>query len=93
MRRDRKSNDSQKCQWQLPWVSDNLYDLYRIAYIEFADKESSLKAKHLNESLFKGRQLTVEPKRKNVPGRGRGSAIGFNPRGAQNPLNMFLGML
>ena len=27
-----------------------------------------MKAKHLNESLFKGRQLTVEPKRKNIRG-------------------------
>jgi len=26
-----------------------------MAYIEFANKESSIKAKHLNESLFKGR--------------------------------------
>jgi polyadenylate-binding protein 2 len=41
------------------------------AYIEFANKESALKAKHLNESLFRGRQLTVEPKRKNKPGMGR----------------------
>ena len=44
----------------------------RQAYIEFASKESSMKAKHLNESLFKGRQLTVEPKRKNIRGMSRG---------------------
>lgn len=53
------------------------------AYIEFANKESSLKAKHLNESLFRGRQLTVEPKRKNIRGMGRGSSYrgrGGNPR-------------
>ena len=31
-----------------------------------------MKAKHLNESLFKGRQLTVEPKRKNIRGMSRG---------------------
>jgi polyadenylate-binding protein 2 len=71
-----------------------LPNLFRIAYIEFADKESSLKAKHLNESLFKGRQLTVEPKRKNVPGRGRGNGMmGFNGRGANNPINMLFGMM
>ena len=49
---------------------------YRYAYIEFVDKESSIKAKHLNESLFKGRQLTVLPKRKNERGMGRGGGMG-----------------
>lgn len=41
-----------------------------------------MKAKHLNESLFRGRQLTVEPKRKNIRGMGRGSHRGQrgNPR-------------
>jgi len=34
-----------------------------------------MKAKHLNESLFKGRQLTVEPKRKNIRGMSRGGGI------------------
>lgn len=34
-----------------------------------------MKAKHLNESLFKGRQLTVEPKRKNIRGMGRGGGF------------------
>ena len=55
----------------------------RFAFIEFASKESSIKAKHLNESLFKGRQLTVMPKRKNKPGmsRGRGFGGGGNPMG------------
>ena len=47
----------------------------RQAYIEFASKESSMKAKHLNESLFKGRQLTVEPKRKNIRGMSRGGGF------------------
>ena len=46
-------------------------------YIEFANKESSIKARHLNESLFKGRQLTVVPKRKNKPGMGSGGRGGF----------------
>lgn len=52
---------------------------YRQAYIEFNNKESSLKAKHLNESLFRGRQLTVEPKRKPIRGMGRGNS--FRGRG------------
>jgi len=59
-----------------------------IAYIEFANKESSIKAKHLNETLFRGRQLTVLAKRKNRPGMGRGGG-GFNARG-QNPMAMML---
>lgn len=41
---------------------------FSYAYIEFVDCESSKKAILLNESLFKGRDLTVIPKRKNVPG-------------------------
>lgn len=51
---------------------------YRFAYIEFQNKEGAQKAKHLNESLFKGRQITVAAKRKNVHGRGRGGARGKN---------------
>eukprot|EP01116_Phalansterium_solitarium_P018569 TRINITY_DN496_c0_g1_i2.p1 TRINITY_DN496_c0_g1~~TRINITY_DN496_c0_g1_i2.p1 ORF type:complete len:236 (+),score=51.13 TRINITY_DN496_c0_g1_i2:51-710(+) len=47
------------------------------AYLEFAEKDSVGNAVLLNESLFKGRQLKVNPKRTNVPGmngggRGRG---------------------
>lgn len=64
---------------------------FRFAYIEFADKESSVKAKHLNESLFKGRQLTVMPKRKNKPGMGRGGGFGMNPRG--NPMAMMMTLM
>jgi polyadenylate-binding protein 2 len=45
-----------------------------------------MKAKHLNESLFHGRQLTVEPKRKNIRGMGRGG--GFS-RGRGNPRALF----
>ena len=40
-------------------------------YIEFANKEAAIKARVLDESLFRGRQITVEPKRKNKPGMGR----------------------
>jgi polyadenylate-binding protein 2 len=62
----------------------------RIAYIEFADKESAIKAKLLNESLFKGRQLSVESKRKNIRGMSRGG-IGFGGRGgAGNPMAMMM---
>lgn len=63
----------------------------RLAYIEFANKESAIKAKHLNESLFKGRQLTVIPKRKNKPGMGSGRG-GFNSRGA-NPMALMLALM
>ena len=44
------------------------------AYIEFAEQESAVRSKILNESLFKGRQITVIPKRKNVPHRGSAAA-------------------
>jgi hypothetical protein len=64
---------------------------FRIAYIEFASRESALKAKHLNESLFKGRQLTVMPKRKNKPGMGSARG-GFNTRGA-NPMALMMAIM
>merc|ERR1711939_133764 len=38
------------------------------AYIEFADSDSATNALVLNETLFKGRQLKVTPKRTNLPG-------------------------
>ena len=38
-----------------------------------------MKSKRLNETLFKGRQITIMPKRKNIPGRGRGGFRGKNP--------------
>ncbi|CAI2379882.1 unnamed protein product [Moneuplotes crassus] len=48
------------------------------AYIEFETTESVDKAIELmNDTLFKGRQITVLKKRKNLPGRGRG---GFRSR-------------
>ncbi len=47
-----------------------------------------MKAKRLSDSLFKGRQITVIPKRKNVPGRGRGGG-----RGGKNPMLQLVGML
>ncbi|XP_046577405.1 polyadenylate-binding protein 2-B-like [Haliotis rubra] len=61
------------------------------AYIEFADKDSVATAMALDDSLFRGRQIKVSPKRTNRPGisstnrfprsRGRGRGRGFNPRG------------
>ena len=51
------------------------------------NKEGAIKAKHLNESLFKGRQLTVMAKRKNVPGRGHRSQGGGR---GQNPMMMMM---
>lgn len=38
------------------------------AYIEFADKDSVQTAMALDESLFRGRQIKVSPKRTNRPG-------------------------
>eukprot|EP01118_Nematostelium_gracile_P016290 TRINITY_DN6708_c0_g1_i1.p1 TRINITY_DN6708_c0_g1~~TRINITY_DN6708_c0_g1_i1.p1 ORF type:complete len:182 (+),score=64.91 TRINITY_DN6708_c0_g1_i1:132-677(+) len=61
-----------------------LYDKFTghpkgFAYVEFAEKDSVANAVLLNETLFKGRQLKVIPKRTNVPGmnRGRGGRGGF----------------
>ena len=52
-----------------------MYSMCSQAYIEFSNKESSLKAKHLNESLFRGRQLTVDSKRKPIRGMSRGGGM------------------
>ena len=47
------------------------------AYIEFEKEESVEKSiELLNDSLFKGRQITVMKKRKNLPGKGRGGFRG-----------------
>jgi len=37
------------------------------AFIEFDTSEAKEKAKTLNDSLFKGRQIKVEDKRRNIP--------------------------
>ncbi|KAK9459421.1 uncharacterized protein V1516DRAFT_679867 [Lipomyces oligophaga] len=53
------------------------------AYVEFAEPSFVANALVLNESLFRGRNLKVVPKRTNVPGmsarrgRGRGRGRGF----------------
>ncbi|CAN0066466.1 polyadenylate-binding protein 2 isoform X2 [Petromyzon marinus] len=63
------------------------------AYIEFSEKESIRTAMALDDSLFRGRQIKVLPKRTNRPGisstdrgfprfrGGRGGRAGFAPRG------------
>ncbi|XP_074599115.1 polyadenylate-binding protein 2-B-like isoform X2 [Brevipalpus obovatus] len=51
------------------------------AYIEFADKDSVQTAMALDDSLFKGRQIKVNPKRTNTPGMSltnRGGGRGFS---------------
>lgn len=70
------------------FIQDN-EPIFSYAYIEFANIESAMRAKHLNESLFKGRQLTVANKRKNIAGRGRGMGFG-GMRGANNPMAMMM---
>ena len=76
------------------------------AYIEFDSVEAAKKSKGLDESLFKGRQLTVLDKRKNLPKlgnkikrggqavRGRGKQPNYMMRGGrgglQNPQMMML---
>ncbi|KEY69986.1 hypothetical protein S7711_04004 [Stachybotrys chartarum IBT 7711] len=55
------------------------------AYVEFAEPSLVAQALVLNESLFKGRNIKVTPKRTNVPGmsrgRGRGGFRGGGGRG------------
>ncbi|XP_066923593.1 polyadenylate-binding protein 2-B-like isoform X1 [Clytia hemisphaerica] len=63
------------------------------AFVEFADKESVENSVTLSDTLFKGRQIKVTPKRTNIPGisttnrgfrargRGRGrGGFGYSPR-------------
>jgi hypothetical protein len=58
------------------------------AYIEFASKDSVMKAKMHNDSLFKGRQITVIDKRKNKPGMGHGGMRAHN-----NPMAQMLSVM
>jgi len=50
------------------------------AYVEFADKDSTDTAMALDDSLFRGRQIKVMPKRTNKPGI---SSTNRPPRGAR----------
>eukprot|EP00735_Rhodelphis_limneticus_P015037 TRINITY_DN917_c0_g1::TRINITY_DN917_c0_g1_i1::g.16135::m.16135 TRINITY_DN917_c0_g1::TRINITY_DN917_c0_g1_i1::g.16135 ORF type:complete len:231 (+),score=20.18,sp/Q28ZX3/PABP2_DROPS/51.79/3e-54,RRM_1/PF00076.17/4.2e-17,RRM_6/PF14259.1/3.7e-13,RRM_5/PF13893.1/1.8e-09,DUF812/PF05667.6/0.028,DUF972/PF06156.8/0.044,DUF4055/PF13264.1/0.17 TRINITY_DN917_c0_g1_i1:44-694(+) len=56
------------------------------AYVEFADKESVPNALVMNETLFRGRQLKVSPKRTNVPGFARGRGGRGRGRGGPGPM-------
>lgn len=51
----------------------------RYAYVEFTEPGLVPQALVLNESIFKGRNIKVVPKRTNLPGmsRGRGGRGGF----------------
>jgi len=53
------------------------------AYVEFTEPSLVAQALVLNESVFRGRNLKVVPKRTNLPGltRGRGGRGGFRGRG------------
>ncbi|SPO06662.1 related to polyadenylate-binding protein 2 (Poly(A)-binding protein 2) [Cephalotrichum gorgonifer] len=54
------------------------------AYVEFTEPSLVAHALVLNESLFKGRNIKVVPKRTNVPGMGRGRGRGgFGGRGGR----------
>ncbi|KWU41724.1 RNA-binding domain-containing protein, partial [Rhodotorula sp. JG-1b] len=63
------------------------------AYVEFAEPSLVQNAVLLDQSMFRGRQLKVTPKRTNVPGfnqRGRGRGRGgyrggYQPRGGYSP--------
>ncbi|KFA62833.1 hypothetical protein S40285_03795 [Stachybotrys chlorohalonatus IBT 40285] len=69
------------------------------AYVEFAEPSLVAQALVLNESLFKGRNIKVTPKRTNVPGmsrgRGRGGfrggGRGFGGRGGFPPRGGYRG--
>ncbi|CAK7240136.1 MAG: hypothetical protein STHCBS139747_001573 [Sporothrix thermara] len=51
------------------------------AYVEFSEPSLVAQALVLNESVFKGRNIKVVPKRTNVPGMSRGRGRGGFPRG------------
>ena len=59
--------------------------LYSYAYVEFTEPSLVAQALVLNESVFKGRNIKVVPKRTNIPGmsrgRGRGGLRGGGGRG------------
>lgn len=49
---------------------------YRYAYVEFTEPSLVAQALVLNESVFKGRNIKVTPKRTNIPGMSRGGRGG-----------------
>jgi polyadenylate-binding protein 2 len=48
----------------------------RYAYVEFSEPNLVAQALVLNDSVFKGRNIKVEPKRTNIPGMSRGRGRG-----------------
>ncbi len=48
----------------------------RYAYVEFSEPNLVAQALVLNDSVFKGRNIKVEPKRTNIPGMTRGRGRG-----------------
>lgn len=59
--------------------------LIRYAYVEFTEPSLVAQALVLNESVLKGRNIKVTPKRTNVPGMSRGRGRGGFPRGRGFP--------
>jgi polyadenylate-binding protein 2 len=57
------------------WVADKS-TAHRYAYVEFSEPNLVAQALVLNDSVFKGRNIKVEPKRTNVPGMSRGRGRG-----------------
>jgi len=53
------------------------------AYIEFADKDSVQTSLALDDSLFRGRQIKVMPKRTNRPGVSSTNRGGYRGRGGR----------
>ncbi|KFY49971.1 hypothetical protein V496_09680 [Pseudogymnoascus sp. VKM F-4515 (FW-2607)] len=53
------------------------------AYVEFTEPAFVAQALVLNESLFRGRNLKVDPKRTNIPGMTRGRGRGRGGRGGE----------
>ncbi|KAJ6103116.1 hypothetical protein N7486_005543 [Penicillium sp. IBT 16267x] len=60
------------------------------AYVEFAEPSLVAQALVLNESVFRGRNLKVTPKRTNLPGMTRGRGRGRGGRG-RGPFRGFRG--
>jgi len=61
-------------------------DSCRYAYVEFTEPSLVAQALVLNESVFRGRNLKIVPKRTNLPGMtrgGRGGRGGGGPRGGR----------
>jgi polyadenylate-binding protein 2 len=54
---------------------------HRYAYVEFTEPSLVAQALVLNESVFKGRNIKVVPKRTNLPGMTRGRGGRGGPRG------------